>query len=151
MHLLIRPAIAEEAPLLTALALRSKRLWGYDDDFMRNASSDLEIVPESFLTRQYFVLESESTMQGFYSLEPLHDGVELTHLFVVPEGVRHGFGRLLWDHAVNTARRAGYRRMKITSDPNAEGFYIAMGAVPIGAVESPVVPGRKLPVLEFRL
>ena len=97
------------------------------------------------------MLESESKVRGFYSLEPIHDGVELTHLFVVPEGVRHGFGRLLWDHAVNTARSTGYRRMKITSDPNAEGFYIEMGAIPIGTVESPAVPGRMLPVLEFSL
>jgi GNAT superfamily N-acetyltransferase len=151
MHFLIRSAIAEEAQVLTALALRSKRLWGYDDAFMRNASSDLEIVSESFLTRQYFVLESESQVQGFYSLEPIQDGVELTHLFVEPEGVRHGFGRFLWEHAVKTARSAAYRRILITSDPNAEGFYIAMGAVPIGEVESPAVPGRKLPLLEFRL
>jgi GNAT superfamily N-acetyltransferase len=151
MNLSIRPAIAEEAPVLTELALRSKRVWGYDDNFMSDASSELEIVPESFLTRQYFVLESESTRRGFYSLEPLSDGVELTHLFVVPERLRQGFGRLLWDHAVITARQAGHRRMLITSDPNAKGFYIAMGAVPIGAIESPVMPGRKLPFLEFRL
>jgi GNAT superfamily N-acetyltransferase len=151
MDLLIRAAIAEEAPVLTALALRSKRFWGYDDDFMRTAFSDLEIVPESFRARKYYVLEGESRVRGFYSLEPFPDRVELTHLFVVPEGVRHGFGKLLWDHAITTARQAGHFRLLITSDPNAEGFYIAMGAVSIGAIESPVVPGRKLPILEFRL
>ena len=41
--------------------------------------------------------------------------------------------------------------MSIQSDPYAEGFYLAMGAVRVGELESTVTPGRMLPLLRFDL
>lgn len=40
MPLLIRRAKREEASALTALTLRSKAHWGYDDSFMADAKTD---------------------------------------------------------------------------------------------------------------
>jgi hypothetical protein len=37
------------------------------------------------------------------------------------------------------------------SDPQAEGFYLAMGARRAGASESTVTPGRMLPLMRFQL
>jgi hypothetical protein len=37
------------------------------------------------------------------------------------------------------------------SDPQAEGFYLALGAQREGASESTVMPGRMLPLMRFRL
>jgi GNAT superfamily N-acetyltransferase len=61
-----------------------------------------------------------------------------------------GAGRRLFRHAVQTARTNGGKRLRIESDPNAEGFYLAMGARPAGRV--PAKPqGRTLPVLMLDL
>lgn len=38
-------------------------------------------------------------------------------------------GRLLYQHTLEQARRLGFHRLTNEADPNAEGFYRAMGAV----------------------
>ena len=39
----------------------------------------------------------------------------------------------------------------IESDPNAEQFYRAMGALRTGTVESGAIPGRELPLMELNM
>jgi hypothetical protein len=55
-------------------------------------------------------------------------------------------GALMFSHAVATLRAGGARRLRIASDPYAEGFYLKMGARRVG--EWPSTPrGRTLPLL----
>ena len=60
-------------------------------------------------------------------------------------------GRLLFAHAVATARRLGYQTLTIEADPFAEAFYRAMGAERVGEVPSEVAAGRMLPLLRVEL
>jgi len=39
--------------------------------------------------------------------------------------------------------------LRIASDPHAEAFYLACGAVRVGAAASASIPGRELPLLEL--
>jgi hypothetical protein len=50
--LLFRRADPAEATALTALALRSKRAWGYDENFMALVLPDMAVLPE-FLRDEY--------------------------------------------------------------------------------------------------
>ncbi len=70
-------------------------------------------------------------------------------MWVAPERVGGG-GAALFAHAVETARAEGASQLRISSDPNAEGFYVKMGARRVGEVPSRP-PGRMLPLLVFRL
>jgi hypothetical protein len=45
----------------------------------------------------------------------------------------------------------GYAQMTWESDPHAEGFYLRMGALRVGEVESTVKPGRFLPKMKYLL
>ena len=82
----------------------------------------------------------------------LDDGVaELDALFVEPAAMGQGIGSRLWRHAVSSAAKLGCSEMVWQSDPQAEGFYLAMGAEPAGELESTVMPGRLLPLMRFRL
>ncbi|MCG6496213.1 hypothetical protein MCM47_18115 [Kitasatospora sp. A2-31] len=45
----------------------------------------------------------------------------------------------------------GSRRLTIDADPNAEPFYLAMGATRIGTTASESVPGRELPLLGLEI
>ena len=78
-------------------------------------------------------------------------GAELDALFVEPAAMGQGVGRRLWQHAVATAATLGYSEIVLQSDPQAEGFYLAMGARRAGESESTVMPGRMLPLMRFRL
>jgi predicted N-acetyltransferase YhbS len=49
-------------------------------------------------------------------------------MFLDVDQIGRGLGRVLWDHAVRTARGLGASHFVIGSDPNAAPFYEAMGA-----------------------
>jgi GNAT superfamily N-acetyltransferase len=147
----IRRAIPYEAEALTELALRSKGHRGYDAEFLRDCRDDLTVTPELISTSPVFVLEDEGRLAGFYSLSGEGLEVELLHLFVEPWAVGRGYGKLLFQHALGTARASDFERLVIGSDPFALGFYEAMGARRIGDVASSVRPGRMLPLLHYPL
>jgi N-acetylglutamate synthase-like GNAT family acetyltransferase len=146
----VRRAEAREAGFLTELALRSKAHWGYDPEFIRACRADLTVDPDLVAADQVYMVEDEGRVVGYYSLERrTDDEVELVHLFVEPAVIGKGFGKLLWRHAVDTARRMGFQEVVLSSDPYAEDFYKAMGARRVGEIASPVSEDRKLPLLRF--
>ena len=148
----IRRARPEEAGVLSALALRSKAHWGYDADFLAACRDDLTLSGEDVATSAVYVCDGADAPSGFYRLLLQDDGVaELDALFVEPAAMGEGVGRRLWQHAVATARALGCSELVWQSDPQAEGFYLAMGARRTGDSESTVMPGRMLPLMRFRL
>ena len=147
----VRPARVEEAAALSKLALRSKAHWGYDAVFIDACRDDLTLSGDDIRRGLVFVLEDDGHMVGFYALWGADDEALLTDLFVEPGRIGHGYGRRLWDHGIETARRLGYPVVTLHSDPYAEGFYLAMGAERIGLVPSTVFPDRLLPIMRFDL
>jgi GNAT superfamily N-acetyltransferase len=151
---IIRPARPEEAALLSDLEVRSKAYWGYDADFMAVFAAETLIAPEHLQQHIFCVVENSGKVGGFYSLEH-RDGeaMWLDNLFIDPDAIRAGYGSLLFDHAVETARALGYRFLEFDSDPNAEGFYLKKGAVRISARPRPIArqPDRMLPKMRLDL
>ena len=149
----IRTAYPGEAQLITELTLRSKAHWSYSEAFMASAVKELQFRPDKFAPDfLVYVIEERNTIAGFCSLLPIdRTTVELHDLFIDPPFIRGGYGKALWLHALDLARARGYRRVTITSDPNAEGFYLTQGARRIGETASTIQEGRSLPVLEYRL
>jgi GNAT superfamily N-acetyltransferase len=148
----IRPAQPTEATQLTTLALQSKAYWGYDEAFMLACHTELTVTPQRIAAQPTYVLEEGGHIYGFYMLDrdraPL---VELDFLFVLPEAIGRGYGRQLMDHTVATALSFGDETLYIQSDPNAEGFYRACGAVVISYTPSASIAGRMLPTLTLAL
>jgi N-acetylglutamate synthase-like GNAT family acetyltransferase len=149
----IRRARQEESAMLTELTVRSKAHWGYDDSFMERSRADLEFQASKFLPDFHvYILEAEGEPLGFCSLISVDSNtVELHDLFIEPRHIGKGYGKQLWNYAVNLARSLGFRRLVLTADPNAEAFYARQGAVRIGEKTSPVDSGRSLPVMEYIL
>jgi len=148
----IRRARPAEAGVLSELALRSKAHWGYDADFLAACHDDLTLSPDDIATSTVYVFDGASAPAGFCRLVLLDDGVaELDALFVEPAAMGQGVGSRLWWHAVSTAAKLGCSELVWQSDPQAEGFYLTMGAQRAGASESTVMPGRMLPLMRFRL
>ena len=147
----IRQARPDECSALTELAMRSKAHWGYGAEFMAKVRADLEVIPEKFMPGFHvYVLETEDEVIGFYSLRP--EGAEsviLEDLFVEPQHIGHGYGKMLWDHSLAVAQSRGYRKLTLISDPFAEAFYAHLGAVRTGETESNALAGRMLPLMEY--
>jgi N-acetylglutamate synthase-like GNAT family acetyltransferase len=116
---------------------------------MTACRDDLAITPEQAADQLMYVLERDGMLIGFYGLRIGGDEAELTNLFVEPTTIGFGYGKQLWQHAIAIAQAYRIERIVIESDPHAEMFYRAMGAVRVGDVPSSVIPGRVLPLLKF--
>lgn len=141
----IRPAGREEAEALSALALRSKAYWGYDQDFLEAVRETLTISAANFDAGSIYALELNGGLAGFYYIVGRPPEGELSDLWLDPQTIGRGFGRELFRHALETAAAQGFETLLIESDPNAAGFYLAMGAERVGDRRSNA--GRWLPLL----
>jgi GNAT superfamily N-acetyltransferase len=149
--IVVRPARPDEAPALSALALRSKAHWGYDADFLARCRLVLTVSPRVIDAGQVFVAEDHARVLGLCALDDRDAELKVDLLYVEPTAIGSGAGRALWSHAVSRARQLGLLSLSVVADPNAEGFYLRMGAARIGTVPSEVDPGRNLPLLRLAI
>ena len=148
----IRPARADDARVLSDLAVRSKAHWGYSPQFMQACRDELTYTSEQLRDPGYFCFVGcrNDRIVGFYALSKIDSRtLDLEAMFVEPAAIGTGAGRALMDHAREQARVFGAEDMLIQADPYAEGFYRAMGAVPVGQRESDSIPGRMLPEMKL--
>lgn len=131
--------------MLTALTRRSKGHWGYPQAMLDRMAEMLSISSATIRDGHVVVAERDGVVAGYYQITGELPHGELADLFLEPDAIGTGLGRTLWDHAVASARSAGFHTLTLESDPHAEGFYLRMGAERIG--EREVAPGRTLPVL----
>lgn len=151
MPLAFRPALPQEAALLSDLAFASKAHWGYGAEFMEACREGLTLSGEVVREGLTVVGQRGGRVVGFYRLSDTSEGPYLKDLFVLPEMIGQGVGKLLWQHAAGHAGSLGWTFFLLDSEPHAEGFYRSMGAVKIGEVPSTVFPGRVLPLMRFEL
>lgn len=124
----IRPAAPHEANELADLQNRSSSHWGYPADFFDWAPGAHAIPDEYVRDNTVYVLEEDGQHIGFYGFTMEDGELLLDKLFVDVDCIGTGRGKLLWLHAVGTARSLGHDSFVIGSDPNAAAFYRAMGA-----------------------
>jgi len=147
----IRPARPGEAESISALAVRSKSHWKYTPGQMAVFRVELTVTSEQIPGRRAHVLEEAGRVVGFYTLLPRDARVaELEHLFVEPTELGRGVGTALFHHACDVARQAGFQDLVIQSDPNAAGFYRALGARLEREIPSSI-PGRTIPYFAYSL
>jgi ribosomal protein S18 acetylase RimI-like enzyme len=162
----IRRARADEAlylaPVLTRLARRSKAYWGYDPELLHRWADDLSIRPADIDRDAVLVAEvgDPPRIVGFARVtegatpaltDQTPAPAQLKDLWVDPDAIRSGVGRALFAAACEVARTLPADQLLVVADPNAEGFYLRMGARRIGEEESEVVDGRRLPILVLDL
>ncbi|MDT0542633.1 MULTISPECIES: GNAT family N-acetyltransferase [Streptomyces] len=143
----LRAGREDEAEALSELALRSKGHWGYDAAFLAACREELRLRPGEVAARRTTVAEQAGRILGFATLEGAGPEGELGMLFVDPEAIGGGVGRLLYRHVLREAGRLGFTRLTIEADPHAEAFYLAMGAERVGDAPSGSIPDRALPLL----
>ncbi|MEL6663660.1 MAG: GNAT family N-acetyltransferase [Pseudomonadota bacterium] len=149
--LLLRPARNDECDALTALCLRSKAVHGYDETFMAACEAELAVTPEKLSKGGHVVAEAGGFIVGFARVSEDEEGWWLDALFIEPNRIGNGTGKVLFDAAMDLVRKAGAASVLIDSDPGAEAFYLSRGAVRIGTSPSASIPGRVLSQLRYDL
>jgi GNAT superfamily N-acetyltransferase len=153
MQVVIRPANPSEAALLTSLMQASKRHWGYPNEWLELWRDQLTLTPAYIMAHlvRCGCLEGGRVV-GFYALESDTVRFRLVHLWLEPSFIGKGIGRRIFDHAAQTAFGLGASELRIEADPNADGFYLHLGAERVGeSVSLSTGTKRVIPQLRYRL
>jgi GNAT superfamily N-acetyltransferase len=124
----VRRASPDDADALTRVAFAAKRYWGYPERWISHWSESLTVTPEFVRDNEVYAAVVGGEPFGFYALAGTGHELELEHLWVSPAWIGSGAGRLLFGHALDRATSRGAKHVEIEADPNAEGFYLRMGA-----------------------
>jgi GNAT superfamily N-acetyltransferase len=146
----LRLATPNEAEVLSELALRSKASWGYDDAFMERLRPSFTLTEAMVRDSRCIVAERDGTIVGFYRLTREGTDGSLSDLFIAPEFLRCGIGKLLLDDAMLFASGSGLMTVSFESDPYALGFYLQLGGEQVAERVSPD-SGRLLPWVRFEV
>ena len=146
----IRRGSAVDARILTEIAHTAKQHWGYPESWMKLWQKDLTVKPQYIEKNPVYVAEIGDRIVGFVGLDIDQVEAEIDHLWVLPEHMGLGIGRLLVGAALRHCELNGVERLRVVADPNALEFYRKLGAVHQGQVESSPAP-RNLPVLQFHI
>jgi GNAT superfamily N-acetyltransferase len=115
---------------LVELQRRSSLVW---DDYRADLLAHPEVIEvpvDALATGRVRVAERDGAIAGFATLLPCAPGVEeLDGLFVEPDLMRAGIGRVLVEDAVTVALARGVTRLEVTANPRALGFYERVGFV----------------------
>lgn len=149
----IARAEPENAAELTAIAFAAKRHWGYPERWLERWRDVLTITTDFIAQHAVWMAMEGNVRLAFGTLRMTDGGVAvIDHLWVRPAAMRRGTGRALFAQLEAEARRRGARVLAIESDPNAEGFYLKMGARTMARIPA-ALDGQKrfLPVMEKEL
>lgn len=148
----IRRVYPEEADRLTEIALAAKRHWGYPESWMKIWSPELTFDSQYIEANESWAAELDGVPVAFYTFLDKNRIAWIENLWVLPELIGRGIGRRLFEHAVELARKRGYKTLQLEADPNAHGFYEKMGMCQVGERHSQVEGRpRVLPVMELKL
>lgn len=139
----LRAGRPDEAGALAALAVRSKGHWGYPAAFLDRFARAHGLTPAVVAANDVRVLERDGRVRGFSTV--LHRGpvAVLDDLWLEPDEIGRGSGRVLFEDAAARAREAGASVLEWEAEPGAVGFYERMGGAVTGWETSPL--GRPLP------
>ena len=151
MEIVIEKPKPEDAEELTKVVIASKKHWGYPDRWLDLWRTELQVTPESIRSREFHVGRNRKEVVFIYSVRQTSEKkYELEDCWVAPQYIGKGYGRVLFEHLESTLKSLGCRKLVILSDPNAEGFYLRMGAIRVGE-EASKIKGRVLPILEYEI
>ncbi|SUX44623.1 GNAT family N-acetyltransferase [Chryseobacterium indoltheticum] len=147
----ITKANAHEYRVLTDITKKSKAFWGYSDEQMRKWSDLLTITEEYIQNNEVYKLIINQSIVAYYSyFEIEKNSVRLDNLFVSPENIGKGYGKLLMNDFILKIKKSEAQRIILDADPNAQKFYESFGFVKIGEIETSI-KDRFLPIMELKL
>jgi GNAT superfamily N-acetyltransferase len=135
----IRPASIEDSAELTRVAHESKSHWGYPPHWIELWREELTITPELIVAHPVYLAEEGGEVLGCFALIAGDNAKwTLEHFWVRPAAMGQGVGRALFERARALAEEGGADLLEIDADPNAEPFYLRMGARRVGEVRTEI-------------
>jgi GNAT superfamily N-acetyltransferase len=134
--IMIRPAVAADAPAISSLIVAALRKTNAADypavviDRLAASFGEAQIA-RMVAQREMFVASHHALVIGIIGFA---DGA-VRSLFVAPDFQRHGIGRQLIERIVYQARQSGIRSITVAASLTAIGFYRRCGFSELRSVE----------------
>ena len=142
-------ATADQAQLLSDIAIEAKGYWGYSREQLEIWRDGLRIEPDYIQKHTVRTVKVNGDVVGFFAITQGETAM-LDHLWILPAVIGRGIGKLAFLEIITECQKLGIDTFTIISDPDAEGFYLHHGAVKVGEVES-IPQKRMLPKLQFNI
>jgi GNAT superfamily N-acetyltransferase len=110
--------------------------WPHDAAYLTQAVELMSLDADDLERDEAWMLEDGADAIGFYRISIAGDSAEIEEFHLEPDRIGHGFGRMLFEHAVSRARERGVTRLEWSCDEYALGFYLAMGGHVTGSTPS---------------
>ncbi len=142
-------ACTQQSELLRDLLIESKSYWGYTTEQLEYWRGIVKFEASYIENNTVKVISLNSKIIGFFAIKR-GENDELDHLWLLPEAIGKGIGNIAFDEILVHCKQQGISSFLITSDPDAEGFYINRGAIRVAQVMSEA-QNRMLPQLKYTL
>lgn len=127
---------------INALIVRSKSHWNWPAGYLDQAISLLLITPAYLRAHLCFEISSgQDETVAFFAVDTSGEQAELDHLWVTPDLIRTGLGRMACNCVFELARDKRWPEIRVLPDPMAEAFYLRMGFHDTGRRVPSRVPG----------
>lgn len=141
----LRPARLSERDALEALQRRSSMDGPMYREQLEAHPGAIELPEDQIRAGHVRVAERGGAIAGFAVLcERSGDACELDGLFVEPDQMRGGVGRLLVEDAARIAHERGAARVDVVANPQAVAFYEAVGFTTTGAAQTLFGPAPRM-------
>lgn len=137
----------KDSGLLRDTLISSKGYWGYAKEKLEEWRSNLKFEEEYIVRNTVKLVLDESGVIGFFALVK-REVYDLDHLWLLPKVIGKGYGNMVFELILLECSLLGIKEFYITSDPDAEGFYLKKGAFKVGEVYSKPQE-RMLPKLKY--
>jgi N-acetylglutamate synthase-like GNAT family acetyltransferase len=136
---------------LTELTIRSKSHWNYSKKQIEEWKDDLTITSDYINEKEVYKLIDNKSLIGYYSYFKLNEiDIKMENLFIEPKYIGQGYGKFLMSDFLQRIKEAGFKKVTLDADPNAEKFYSYIGFHIVGQLESSV-KDRFLPIMEMEI
>lgn len=95
-----------------------------------------------------FIIKIDKQIEGFCLLIPSESFFELEHLWIDTKLIGKGIGGQLMDHVIMTIQKQT-SEIRVSADPNAEGFYSRYGFIKYADQKSSP-EGRTIPRMKLK-
>jgi N-acetylglutamate synthase-like GNAT family acetyltransferase len=146
MEVVVLKAQLGDMETLNKISVESKMHWNYPVEWLEQWIDDLRLTENDFLTQEIYKIEKNGLIIGFCSIQEKEQNYEITHLWIRPDYIGRGYGKILLNQTITNVVKKE-KEIIVEADPNAEQFYKSQGFVIFSKVES-FPKGRFLPVMK---
>lgn len=129
---------------------KSKSHWHYDRQQLKIWQNELTISPTFLLNTKVFKLVDNAKIVGFFAFSFHGEAVKLESLFILPEYIGKGVGKLLMNAFLEKVQRLPIQIIFLDADPNSEGFYEKFDFYTV-SLKSTSIKNRFMPIMIKRL